>query len=113
MGTEAGSAPLDQQFANFARFGDNKSDGKTITLSCSDRWMRQAKVLDMKTITTTHTGIAFNKFKTRAINYQNFLKYLNDLAASTDTDVEEIKEKLMACGMPGATKGENKDKENN
>lgn len=54
---------LEQQFVNFAKFGDTKADGKTITLTQSDKWMKQAKLIDGKKITTTDTGIAFNKFK--------------------------------------------------
>lgn len=54
---------LEQQFVNFAKFGDTKADGKTITLTQSDKWMKQAKIIDGKKITTTDTGIAFNKFK--------------------------------------------------
>lgn len=53
---------LDQQFINFAKFGDTKADGKTITLTQIDKWFKQAPVFDKK-LTTTDTGIAFNKFK--------------------------------------------------
>ena len=51
------------QFKAFSKFGDTKSDGKHITLSQSDKWMKQAKVIDGKKITTTDTGIYFKKFK--------------------------------------------------
>lgn len=50
------------RFRQFSKFGDSKSDGKMITLSQSDKWMKQAKVIDKK-ITTTDTGIYFKKFK--------------------------------------------------
>lgn len=59
------SATLDQQFAAFAKFGDPKADGKTITLTKSDRWLKQANILDEDNITLTDTGILFNKFKYR------------------------------------------------
>lgn len=59
----AGGLTLEQQFENFSKFGDTKSDGTTITLTQADKWMKQAKVIDGKKITTTDTGIAFNKFK--------------------------------------------------
>ena len=49
-------------FKAFSKFGDIKSDGKHITLSQSDKWMKQAKVIDKK-ITTTDTGIYFKKQK--------------------------------------------------
>ncbi len=57
------SAAFKEQFKAFSKFGDTKSDGKHITLSQSDKWMKQAKVIDGKTITTTDTGIHFKKFK--------------------------------------------------
>lgn len=50
-------------FKAFSKFGDPKSDGKLITLSQSDKWMKQAKVIDGKKITTTDTGIYFKKNK--------------------------------------------------
>lgn len=51
------------QFKAFSKFGDTKSDGKHMTLSQSDKWMKQAKVIDGKKVTTTDTGIYFKKFK--------------------------------------------------
>lgn len=50
-------------FRLFSKFGDTKSDGKLVTLSQSDKWMKQAKVIDGKKITTTDTAICFKKFK--------------------------------------------------
>ena len=35
------------------------SDGTQITLSQSDKWLRQAKVIDGWSVTTTDTAIAF------------------------------------------------------
>lgn len=52
---------LKDQFAAFSRFGDTASDGKHITLSNSDKWMKQAKVIDGKKVTTTDTSICFKK----------------------------------------------------
>lgn len=49
------------QFEAFAKFGDKAADGKTIKLSQSDKWFKQAKVIDGKSMTTTDTGIAFRK----------------------------------------------------
>jgi p25-alpha len=56
-------SPLLEQFRAFAKFGDSKADGKLISLSQSDKWMKQAKIIDGKKITTTDTGIYFKKFK--------------------------------------------------
>ena len=55
-------ASLDEQFGLFSKFGDTKSDGKTITLTQIDKWFKQAAIFDKK-LTTTDTAIAFNKFK--------------------------------------------------
>lgn len=59
----SGGVTLEQQFGKFAKFGDSKSDGKAITLSNADKWMKQAQVIDGKKITTTDTAICFNKIK--------------------------------------------------
>ena len=58
-----GPSVLRQQFGAFAKYGDTKSDGTAITLSQSDKWMKQAKVIDGRAVTTTDTAIAFKKFK--------------------------------------------------
>ncbi|KAF7268955.1 hypothetical protein GWI33_017984 [Rhynchophorus ferrugineus] len=94
---------LDQQFVNFAKFGDTKADGKTITLTQIDKWFKQAQVFDKK-LTTTDTGIAFNKFKSKTINLTNFLGFIEDLAGQKNIPADDIKEKLMNCGPPGTTK---------
>lgn len=49
---------FNDQFKLFAKFGDCKSTGEAITLSNSDKWMKQAKVIDKK-LTTTDTGIYY------------------------------------------------------
>ena len=54
-------AALREQFEAFAKFGDKSADGKSIKLSQSDKWFKQAKVIDPKKISTTDTGIAFRK----------------------------------------------------
>lgn len=43
-GAESGAASFKDQFKAFSKFGDVKSDGKFITLSQSDKWMKQAQV---------------------------------------------------------------------
>lgn len=58
----SGGGSFSASFKAFSKFGDTKSDGKYITLSQSDKWMKQAKVFDKK-ITTTDTGIHFKKQK--------------------------------------------------
>ncbi|KRK05225.1 uncharacterized protein Dyak_GE22907, isoform C [Drosophila yakuba] len=88
------------QFKAFSKFGDSKSDGKLITLSQSDKWMKQAKVIDKK-ITTTDTGIHFKKFKAMKISLSDYNKFLDDLAKTKKVELSEIKQKLAVCGAPG------------
>lgn len=88
------------QFKAFSKFGDTKSDGKLITLSQSDKWMKQAKVID-KQITTTDTGIHFKKFKAMKISILDYNKYLEDLAKTKKVELAQIKQKMANCGAPG------------
>lgn len=53
---------LKELFEAYSKFGDPKSDGKSITLSNCDKWFKQAKVFDKK-LTTVDTGICFKKMK--------------------------------------------------
>ncbi|XP_063363694.1 tubulin polymerization-promoting protein homolog [Cydia amplana] len=90
-------------FKAFSKFGDSKSDGKHITLSQSDKWMKQAKVIDGKKITTTDTAIHFKKLKSMKLAEADYLKFLEDLAKSKKVELDEIKKKLTTCGQPGLT----------
>jgi hypothetical protein len=102
----SGAAPtLKEQFAAFSRFGDTSSDGKSISLTNSDKWMKQAKVIDGKKITTTDTSISFKKlFKTaKKIGFEDFKKYIEDLAKSKNMEVSEIQDKLVNCGPPSVS----------
>lgn len=89
-----------ESFKAFAKFGDTKSDGKQLTLSQSDKWMKQAKVIDKK-ITTTDTAIHFKKLKSMKLSLADYSKFLDDLATAKKIDVAEIKEKMSNCGAPG------------
>ncbi|KAK9876671.1 hypothetical protein WA026_014049 [Henosepilachna vigintioctopunctata] len=75
-----GGMDLKHQFKNFSKFGDPDSEGSTLTNTQVDRWLTQAEIIDMDTVTTTHTGVCFNKFKTRRINFRMFQDFLQDLA---------------------------------
>ena len=52
---------FEEIFKIFSKFGDHKSVGDCITLSNSDKWFKQAKVIDGKKITTVDTGIYFKQ----------------------------------------------------
>ncbi|XP_022198763.1 tubulin polymerization-promoting protein homolog [Nilaparvata lugens] len=88
-------------FRSFSKFGDTKSDGKLITLSQSDKWMKQAKIIDGKKITTTDTGIFFKKFKQQKLNVTEYEKFLADLCKTKNLNLEETKRSMGACGTPG------------
>uniref|UniRef100_A0A0A9Y7L2 Tubulin polymerization-promoting protein homolog n=2 Tax=Lygus hesperus TaxID=30085 RepID=A0A0A9Y7L2_LYGHE len=92
---------FENQFHQFSKFGDSKSDGTTITLSQSDKWMKQAKVIDGKTCTTTDTGIAFKKFKSQRLGFADYSKFIEDLAATKKLNAENIKKSMTECGAPG------------
>lgn len=101
--TAAASPPppaFKDQFKAFCKFGDIKSDGKLISLSQSDKWMKQAKVIDKK-ITTTDTGIHFKKMKSVRVGILDYNKFLNDLAKTKKIELSEIKSKMANCGAPG------------
>lgn len=76
------------------------SDTHAINLNQSDKWLRQANVLDKK-ITTTDTGIAFNKFKLKYLTFAQYEEFLNNLAKAKNADEKEIIRKLITCGEPG------------
>lgn len=90
-------------FKAFSKFGDIKSDGKLITLSQSDKWMKQAKVIDGKKITTTDTGIYFKKHKSMKLGLEQYKTFLEELAKSKKVELAEIKKKMANCGPPGVT----------
>ncbi|XP_026479324.1 TPPP family protein CG45057-like [Ctenocephalides felis] len=104
---------LQHLFAAYSKFGDTRSNGETITLTQSDKWMKQAKVIG-KEITTTDTGICLEnssynrskiKKKSRTLTFENYLKFIDDLALSKNVDSKEIKAKLKHSGMPGLAAG--------
>nr|CAI5820246.1 unnamed protein product [Callosobruchus analis] len=99
--TEPSTVTFDSNFKAFAKFGDPKSDGKQITLSNSDKWMKQAKVIDGKKITTTDTGIYFKKLKSQKVTITQYLQFLEDLAKNKKIELEELKKKMTTCGPPG------------
>lgn len=98
---EPTTVTFESNFKVFAKFGDPKSDGKQITLSNSDKWMKQAKVIDGKTITTTDTGIYFKKLKMQKLGIAQYKQFLADLAINKKCEVQDIIDKLTHCGAPG------------
>ncbi|OQR71302.1 hypothetical protein BIW11_11084 [Tropilaelaps mercedesae] len=58
---EPSSEDFAEMFKTFAKFGDSKGSGDLMSLSNSDRWWKQARVIDGRRVTTTDTGIYFRK----------------------------------------------------
>nr|XP_018906266.1 PREDICTED: TPPP family protein CG45057-like [Bemisia tabaci] len=108
--TKEPSAAFKEKFALFSKFGDTKSDGKLITLSQSDKWMKQAKVVDGKKITTTDTAIHFKKLKSMKVSLKDYNQFIEDLAKTKGVEADEIRNKLADCGAPavGGAGAENK-----
>ncbi|KAF8763900.1 Tubulin polymerization-promoting protein like [Argiope bruennichi] len=88
------------QFKLFAKFGDCKSTGEAITLSNSDKWMKQAKVIDKK-LTTTDTGIYYKMVaKTkRTLTIKEYEQFLETLAKNKKADVAEMKQKMTSLAL--------------
>merc|ERR1711997_1245394 len=103
-------AVLRNKFALYSKFGDKAADGKTIKLSQSDKWFKQAGVISAKGgLSTTDTGIAFKKISKNApkLSFQDWNRYLDEIAKTKKLDVSTVKTKLVDCGEPGFT-GETK-----
>lgn len=97
---------IEELFKLFAKFGDKTSTGVQITLTNADKWMKQAHIFG-KNLTTTDTGIAFKKLKSKTIDFKQFKEYLEDLAKTVKIETAELIKKLEECGPPGTTKATN------
>lgn len=71
-----------------------------LPLSQSDKWLSTAGILDMEKLTTTDTGLCFFKFRKRAISFEEYLSYLQDLAATKNLDLEALKLKMQTSQKP-------------
>lgn len=90
------------QFELFSKFGDSGSDGAQITLSQSDKWLRQAKVIDGWNISTTDTAIAFRKISRGSIwlEYDPWREFLEELCEKKGLKMQDVVYKLEMCGKP-------------
>lgn len=73
-----------------------------IPLTQCDKWLQAAGILNGTDITTTDTGLCFFKFRKRAIDYDEFLQFLQDLAYTKKLDYEEVQRKLLTCSDPSS-----------
>ena len=80
----------------YPRFGHLNSQprvqGDLITLSQSDKWLRQAKVIDGWNVTTTDTAIAFRKISRGSIrlSYASWRQFLRELSDRADLNMMEV-----------------------
>lgn len=77
-----------------------------ITLSQIDKWMKQASVFGKKVNTTDtaiHRIIIFKKLKSQKLDMGGYNTFLEDLAATKNFSLDELKSKMKACSEPGVT----------
>ena len=90
------SPDLHHQFHLFSRFGESGSDGSQITLTQTDKWLRQAKVIDGWKVTTTDTAIAFRKISRGSIwlTFHLFREFLEELIRRKGLNMQQVGEML-------------------
>lgn len=97
---EKEAATLHSQFVAFIRFKNPDSEGTRILLSQSDFWMKQAKVIKGRELTTTDTGICYFQQKKYQLDFDEFNEFLKTLAQRKKIPVDTIIDKLINCGPP-------------
>ncbi|GIX74546.1 tubulin polymerization-promoting protein homolog [Caerostris extrusa] len=105
---------FNQLFRLYAKFGDPNRSGETMSLTCSDRWLRQSKIIDNRRISTTDTGIYFKqvaKFK-KSLNFTSYQKFLELLAKKKNLNLSELKYKMVTAGPPETYKMTDVDNRN-
>ena len=88
--TQLHPTDLQDQFELLSKFGWSGSDGAKITLSQSDKWLRQAKVIDGWNVTTTDTAVAFRKISSGAIwlDYNAWRLFLVEFTSRKGLDMQ-------------------------
>ncbi|XP_035722278.1 tubulin polymerization-promoting protein homolog [Vespa mandarinia] len=90
---------FESQFIAYAKYSKSKSGGKRITLSQSDKWMRQAEIFNDK-ITQADTALHFNDLHREALDIEDYKKFIINLAKAKHLDPHVIQEKMIKCGPP-------------
>ncbi|XP_063546988.1 uncharacterized protein LOC134754600 [Cydia strobilella] len=97
-------ATLEGQFASFAKMLNWSCSRDTITLYCSDYWMRQSDIIDDRRVTMTDTGIIWNTFSKAELNWDEWHEYVSELCVAKELNKLEVEVELTNCGLPGATR---------
>lgn len=63
-------------------------------------WLKKADILDMKQLSITDLGMRYFRFRKRALDYENFLKLLEELAETKNLSLQEMIEKLEVVKKP-------------
>ncbi|XP_014674642.1 PREDICTED: tubulin polymerization-promoting protein family member 3-like [Priapulus caudatus] len=114
---------LHGNFTAYAKFGDHKSTGKTMTSKNFDKWLKESKVQDGKKVKSTDTDIAFTKVLgkkpkgTKVIEFSDLEQCLDEIAGHISKVeakkkeapeeevkkeiIDEMKQKLTDCNHPG------------
>ncbi|KAL2728100.1 tubulin polymerization-promoting protein isoform X2 [Vespula maculifrons] len=90
---------FESQFTAYAKYSNTKSDGRYISLSQSNKWMRQANIFTDK-LTQADTEIHFNNLHREALNIEDYKKFINNLAKAKRLDPLVIQAKMTKCGPP-------------
>ena len=101
MGQESGDVGesvvhhLHRQFQSYSRLGDRKSDGSHISCSQSDKWLKQARIIDGRTLTTVDTTIMWKQMcKTNLwMNFSTWLKFIEEISEARRFVVKSLAEK--------------------
>ena len=74
--------PLQEQFRAFSLHGDRRGSGTQLTLSQSDKWLRQSEIIDGRLVTTTDSAILWRRMSKSHIwmNFHEWLSYIELLA---------------------------------
>lgn len=109
-GNRGASMSLRELFVHFARYGggggggggNEHGAGQHLSLTQSDKWLKQAGVIDNWNVTTTDTAIAFRKISrgSKYLDYETWKVFLEELAYRKRMDSQGIHEKLLAAGKP-------------
>lgn len=90
------------QFQEYSKLGDRRSDGSHITLSQSDKWLKQARVVDGRTLTSVDTAITWSRMAKNHVwmNFSEWLNYVEEISQDKQLDIHDVREALVLCGKP-------------
>ena len=95
---------LAAQFAAYSQHGARRGEAAPtqITLSQSDKWLRQAEVIRPPRLTTTDTAILWRRLARPGIHltFSQWLQFVDRLAAEKELSVGEVRQALVQCGKP-------------